>query len=73
MLLIGGYEKSRSERQQSNAKRARLRDFHLLTLALKRSWLDFRHEGLRGDANKYAWAISRMNRADASVRAHFSY
>ena len=43
-----GYEKSRSERHQSNARRARLRDFHLLTLALKRSWLGFRHEGLRG-------------------------
>ena len=53
-----GYEKSRSERQQSNAKRARLRDFHLLTLALKHSWLDFRHEGLRGNAKTNTHGLS---------------
>ena len=43
-----GLEKSRSERQRSNAKRARLSDLHLLTLPLRHSWLGFRHEGLRG-------------------------
>ena len=58
MLLRRGYEKSRSERQRSNAKRARLSDLHLLTLPLRRSWLGFRHEGLRGDAKTNTHVLS---------------